>query len=45
VSALRKDRLLREALGDRDDDLPGVGGVLAAGGIVAALLVVVLFVG
>jgi hypothetical protein len=47
VSALRKDRLLREALGDREgqDDLPGVEGIMATGAIVAALLVFVLFVG
>jgi hypothetical protein len=38
VSALRKPTLAVETLDDRDD-LPGVGGILAAAAFVAALLV------
>jgi hypothetical protein len=44
MSALRKDRLLREILDDRDD-LPGVEGILIAAIVVAALLVALLFMG
>jgi hypothetical protein len=44
MSALRKDRLLREVLDDRDD-LPGVEGILIAAIVVAALLVALLFMG
>jgi len=44
MSALRKDRLLREVLDDRDD-LPGVEGILVAAMIVAALLTALLLVG
>jgi hypothetical protein len=44
MSALRKDRLLREVLDDRDD-LPGVEGILVAAIVVAALLVALLLMG
>lgn len=44
MSALRKDRLLREVLDDRDD-LPGVEGILVAAVVVAALLVALIFMG
>ena len=44
MSALRKDRLLREVLDDRDD-LPGVEGILVAAVVVAALLVALLIMG
>lgn len=45
MGALRKDRLLREALGGREGCMPAAGGVLAPAVIVAILLVVVLFAG
>jgi hypothetical protein len=44
MSALRNERLLKEALGDRDD-LPGVEGILVAAIVVAALLAALLFMG
>ena len=44
MSALRKERLLREVLDDRDD-LPGVEGILVAAMIVAALLAALMLVG
>ena len=44
MSALRSERLLREALGDRDE-LPGVEGILVAAVVVAAMLVALLFMG
>jgi hypothetical protein len=44
MSALRKDRLLKEVLDDRGE-LPGVGGVLAAAVVVGTLLVFLLFMG
>jgi len=45
MSALRKDRLLREALGEQPAELPGAEGIVALASIVAALLIVVLFWG
>ena len=46
MSAQRKDRLLREALGEQEHgEVPGAEGVLLAGAVCAVLLFVVLFVG
>ena len=45
MSALRKERLLREALGDQEGDMPTAEGVLFAATVIAGLLVFVLFVG
>ena len=45
MSTLRKDRLLREALGEEDGELPTAGGIVALAAIVAALLMVVAFWG
>ena len=44
MSAIRKDRLLREFLDDRDE-LPGVEGILVTAIVVASLLVALLLVG
>ena len=44
MSALRKERLLKEVLDDRDD-LPGVEGILVAAMVVAALLATLMIVG
>jgi hypothetical protein len=45
MSAHRKDRLLREALGAREGGMPAAEGLLVTAAIVAALLVFVLFAG
>jgi len=45
MSTLRKDRLLREALGEEGSELPAAGGIVALAAIVAALLMVVTFWG
>ena len=45
MSALRKDRLLREALGEGEVDKPTAGGVLLAAAVVAGLMLFVLFAG
>ena len=45
MSALRKQRLLREALGEQEGEMPTAEGVLFAATVVAGLLVFVLFVG
>ncbi len=45
MSTLRKDRLLREALGEEESELPTAGGIVALASIVAALLIVVTFWG
>jgi hypothetical protein len=45
MSALRKQRLLREALGEQEGDMPTAEGVLFAAAVVSGLLVFVLFVG
>jgi hypothetical protein len=45
MSALRKQRLLREALGEQEGVMPTAEGVLFAATVIAALLVFVLFVG
>lgn len=45
MSTLRKDRLLREALGAQEAELPRAEGIVALASIVAALLIVVLFWG
>jgi hypothetical protein len=45
MSTLRKDRLLREALGEAEGDTPRAEGIVALASIVAALMIVVLFWG
>ena len=45
MSALRKQRLLREALGEQEGEMPTAEGVLIIGTICAGLMVFVLFVG
>ena len=45
MSALRKDRLLREALGEREVDTPTAEGVLLAAAVVAGLMLIILFAG
>ena len=45
MSALRKERLLREALGEQEGEMPTAEGVLFAATVISALLVFVLFVG
>ena len=45
MSALRKERLLREALGDQEGEMPAAEGTLFAAAVVAGLMVFVLFVG
>ena len=45
MSALRKDRLLREALGEQEGEMPTAEGVLVLATVVAALMASVLFVG
>jgi hypothetical protein len=45
MSTLRKDRLLREALGEEESELPTAGAIVALGSIVAALLIVITFWG
>ena len=41
----RRQRLTREAIGDRDGTMPGAEGFLRAVGVVALVLFVVLFAG
>ena len=45
MSSPRNKRLLREALGEQEGDMPAAEGVLATAGIVLGLMVFVLFVG
>jgi hypothetical protein len=45
MSDIRKDRLLREALGEEEGDMPTAEGILVAGTICAGLMIFVLFVG
>jgi hypothetical protein len=45
MSALRKDRLLREALGEREADMPAAEGILLAAAVVAGLMFFILFAG
>ena len=45
MSALRKDRLLREALGEQEGETPAAEGLLALAAIVAGLMAFVLFAG
>jgi hypothetical protein len=45
MSALRKERLLRETLGEHEGEMPTAEGILFAATVIAGLLVFVLFVG
>ena len=45
MSELRKQRLLREALGEQEGEVPTAEGLLVIGTICAGLMVFVLFVG
>ena len=45
MSALRKQRLLREALGEKDGEMPTAEGLLVVATVCAGLMVFVLFVG
>ena len=45
MSAPRKPRLLREALGEQEGEMPTAEGLLFLGTICAGLMVFVLFVG
>ena len=45
MSEIRRQRLTREAIGDREETLPGVEGFFRALGIVALVLFVVVFSG
>ena len=45
MSDIRRQRLLREALGEQEGDVPTAEGILIAGTIVASLMVFVLFMG
>ena len=45
MGALRKDRLLKEALGEQEGDMPTAEGILTLASIVFALLAVVLLAG
>jgi len=45
MSALRKDRLLKEALGEQEGDMPAAEGLLTLASVVAGLMAFVLFAG
>jgi hypothetical protein len=45
MSELRKDRLLREALGEQEGEMPTAEGILTLASVVFALLAFVLLAG
>jgi hypothetical protein len=45
MGALRKDRLLREALGEQEVDMPTAEGVLLAAAVVLGLMAFIMFAG